>query len=43
MSSRFLAHSILANFRSIMSDEQRMNEMIIELKNIENQSNNNEV
>ncbi len=42
LSSRFLAHSILANFRSIMNDEQRMNEMIIELKNIENQNIKNE-
>ncbi len=43
LSSRFLAHSILASFRSIMNDEQRMKEMIIELKNIENQNIKNEV
>lgn len=42
LSSRLLAHSILANFRSIMNDEQRMNEMIMELKNIENKYVKNE-
>ena len=39
LSSKFLAHRILANFRSIMNDEQRMNEMVIELKSIENNKN----